>query len=99
MPAPEMAYGQGPDELAREVLGELGLSRCEPALVETESFTTPGGWHCMFHYWVEPQQAITPNANYAKWEWFGAGELPPAGEFAHGEWERRLALRRLGQEA
>ena len=62
MPAPEMAYGLGPDELAREVLGELGLSRCEPALVETESFTTPGGWHCMFHYWVELQQAITPNA-------------------------------------
>ena len=52
VPAPEMTYGQGPHELAKEVLGE--------------SFTSPGGWHCMFHYLAHPQESVAPNANYAK---------------------------------
>ena len=43
VPAPEMRYGQGPDELAKEVLAELGIGDCAAELVETESFTTPGG--------------------------------------------------------
>ena len=98
VPAPEMTYGQGPHELAKEVLGELGLDTSTPELVETESFTSPGGWHCMFHYLAHPQESVAPNANYAKWDWFNADELPLAGEFAHGEWERGLALRRLGAQ-
>ena len=99
VPAPEMTYGQGPDELAKEVLVQLGLDKCEPVLVETESFTSPGGWHCMFHFRAQPQQSVAPNKIYSAHAWFGADQLPPAEEFAHGEWERRLALRRLGDDA
>ena len=98
VPAPEMRYGQGPDELAKEVLEELGIGDCAAELVETESFTTPGGWHCMFHYRAGPPPPVAPNSNYARWEWFSADNMPPADEFAHGEWEKRLALRRLAGE-
>lgn len=95
IPAPELEFGEAPDKVARNVLATLGVEGCNLQLTETESFETPGAWHCIFHYVARPETEVDPTSAFRKWQWFSAEELPPAPEFAHGEWEQRLALRQL----
>ncbi len=95
VPAPEIEFGQDPLETVGSVLGSLGLSGATPDLVETESFTVGGAWHLMLHYRVTTDMDPAPDATYDDCAWFAAADLPPAGDFAHGGWERSLVERRL----
>ncbi len=95
IPAPELEFGEDPLDVARGVLTDLGAKDASLFLLETESFQTPTAWHCMFHYRAVVADDVQPGDKFARCEWFSADTLPSADEFAHGGWERRLALRRL----
>lgn len=98
IPAPELEFGEDPLDIALGVLADLGAHGASLSLLETESFQTPSAWHCIFHYHAVTVDDVQPGDKFTRCEWFSAGALPAAEEFAHGGWERRLALRRLGAD-
>lgn len=96
IPAPELEYGEHPEDCALRVLKEFGLEGLELALRDVESFVMPGGWHLIFHYKAESARDIATSDAIVKHGWFGVQDLPEASTFAHGNWEREVALEVLG---
>ena len=92
IPAPELAFGESPDDRCKAVLGSLGIQDGAATLKEVESFVTRD-WHLLFHYVVSTQGDPAPSPDYETGRWFPLDQLPAAGAFAHGAWERALIQR------
>ena len=99
IPAPEVDFGEHPAHRARSTLESLGLDVRSLTLAGVESFTVGGAWHLIVHYRADASSDARPTEAYRRHAWFGPDDLPPDGAFAHGEWERRVALERLAEVA
>jgi len=100
IPAPEISFGEDPAARAATVLADLGFADALAELCDIESFTVGGAWHVIFHYRAEVASDAkpVPGAGIRRWQWVSAEDMPDAPAFAHGKWERSLALRRIEEE-
>lgn len=92
IPAPELKYGQHPEDCAKEILASLGVSGSELKFHEVDSFVTRD-WHVLFYYTAEISKEPVLGAEYEKGEWFDVEHLPEGKAFAHGNWERDLVVK------
>lgn len=92
IPAPEVPYGEDPEEQAARAAAEFGFEGAKPRLMNVESFTMGGGnWHVMVHYVVDVDSDPKNTGMLREWAWFAADALPAPAAFAHGRWEVGLA--------
>jgi len=96
IPAPELAYGQHPDEACSKVIESLGLKDTSSSLVEIESYET-NNWHLFFHYRVRTSSTPVPAPEYREARWFDLDGLPEVGAFALGSRARSL-IERLAKD-
>lgn len=92
IPAPELRYGEHPEDCAKRVLSSLGINLAKLESRGIDSFVTRD-WHVLFHYVAESEVQPTIGTEYEKGEWFDIDHLPDASTFAHGPWERDLVLK------
>jgi ADP-ribose pyrophosphatase YjhB (NUDIX family) len=97
IPAPELAYGEHPDDCARRILVSLGMVTTAPRLAGVDSFVTRD-WHVLFYYTadyegVSGDEGARFGDEYEQGAWFPLDRLPAADDLAHGDWERALILR------
>lgn len=94
IPAPELAFGGDPSELAAAEAARLGFAGATPRLIDVESFTLgEGHWHVLLHYLLDVATNPAPGPYIRRWQWCGSAELPDAASFAHRRWEAELAQR------
>jgi|SRR5579885_3627194 len=89
LPAPEIQYGQDPAEQAAKLVSSLGLSLHRQVFAGLESFIANNAWHLLFKYRCEVSGEVKHD-NVADCNWITLDNLPPATEFAHGNWELDL---------
>lgn len=92
LPAPELGYGEHPEDARDGVLKSLGLEGCPSRLAEVESFTTRD-WHLVFHYVVDADRDPSPGPEFESGQWFDPKSLPGPKDFAHGGWEPAVIAR------
>src|SRR5437868_182491 len=59
IPAPEIQFGEHPEERVTQVLESLGLKDELAKLEDIESFETGTGWHLIFHYVVDTTKDVS----------------------------------------
>lgn len=89
LPAPEIEYGQDPADEMVALVKDLGLELRHMSLAGVDSFIANGAWHLTFKYSVEVTGDVRHD-NIEEVRWVTAESLPPAAEFAHGNWEVEL---------
>ena len=89
LPAPEIAFGADPAEQTARLVLDLGLQlkRLRPEGVE--SFSVNGAWHLIFKYRADVEGEVK-DEDLVEHRWVTASNLPPASDFAHGNWEHDL---------
>lgn len=92
IPAPELEYGEHPDDCAKRIGKSLGIQDLVLKFHSVDSFVTRD-WHVLFFYLADVKAALKPDARYESGEWFDLDHLPAGNEFAHGQWELDLIVR------
>ncbi|MCX6119118.1 MAG: NUDIX domain-containing protein [Proteobacteria bacterium] len=92
VPAPELAYGEHPEDCAKRILKSVGISESKLMLSGVDSFVTKD-WHVLFYYVADVTADPVLGAEYEKGEWFELDNLPEDSAYAHGKWEKDLVLR------
>lgn len=87
IPAPELAYGEDPQEKAQSVIADFGFNQASPQLHSVESFVLPGGWHLIYHYICHVQSEPKHHENIGAYLWVSPDELASMTDIAHGKWE------------
>ncbi len=95
LPAPEIEYGQDPNEEAVALVKKLGLQLEHLSLVGIDSFIANDAWHLMAKYRAEVSGEVTSD-EIIESRWVTPETLPAAPEFAHGNWEVELCRYFLG---
>jgi len=95
IPAPELGFGEHPEERVASVLENLGLENEPSHLEEIESFENSTGWHLVLHYVVRTTKDVSYGPSIKRHGWFSLSALPNVDEIAHGKWERSVAASRL----
>lgn len=86
IPAPGLDFGQSPLEKAQSLVSELGFESSKIRFKDIESFTSPGGWHLIFHYVCGVSGEPKPNENIKAYRWVTSCQLEEV-KLAHGSWE------------
>lgn len=97
IPAPELEFGEHPEDCAKRILKSLGIELATLHSAGIDSFVTKD-WHILFYYTADMTETPTPGPQYEVGQWFPLSDLPAASEFAHGGWERDLVLRLAQRE-
>jgi ADP-ribose pyrophosphatase YjhB (NUDIX family) len=97
LPAPEINYGEDPSEGAAKVAKEMGLDVRRQQLIGIDSFVNNNAWHFMCKYRMDVAGEVS-HENIEDYRWVTVDSLPPASEFAHGNWEVELCRFFLGAE-
>jgi ADP-ribose pyrophosphatase YjhB (NUDIX family) len=87
IPAPELRFGEVPEEKALQTVQEFGIEIDSIKLQNVESFVTPGGWHLIYHYIIKTTTSEIHNDNVRNFKWVTAEELSDMKDIAHGKWE------------
>lgn len=86
IPAPELTFGEHPEDCAKRILKSLGVEQATLRAAGIDSFVTKE-WHILFYYIGDTTEMPTPGPYYEAGQWFSIDALPAAGEFAHGGWK------------
>ena len=92
IPAPELKYGEHPEDCAKRIVTSLGIVDAKLAFQGVDSFVTKD-WHVMFYYTATTSDTPQPAQEYENGQWFDLDQLPEAKAFAHGGWERDLVIK------
>lgn len=95
IPAPELEFGEDPQEKAQKVCDELGIKVDEIKSFDVESFVLPGGWHLICHYLVKTESEPKAGGNIKAIRWTSSDELSQMKDIAHGKWEIGVGQRYL----
>lgn len=89
LPAPEIRYGDDPAEEAAKLVKDFGLEARRFRPEGVDSFVANGAWHLVFKFRADVTGDVE-NENVTQHRWVSLETLPPAEEFAHGQWEHDL---------
>jgi ADP-ribose pyrophosphatase YjhB (NUDIX family) len=87
IPAPGLEFGEDPEEKAAAIAADFGFTKTDIKLKDVESFTTPGGWHLIYHFVGQVVGEPKANENIQAFKWVTAEELEAMNNIAHGKWE------------
>ncbi len=96
LPAPELTYGQHPDQACEKLMDSLGIGDGSCSLVEIESYET-NNWHLFFHYRVRTASEPKAGPEFADTRWYDLDDLPDVSQFALGSKARSL-IERLAKD-